>query len=207
MNTLTEKQKEVLEFIQRSIETRGYPPSHREICKHFGWSGPRSAAKHLIALIRKGYLRKGAGARALEVISRGSKTKGKEPSPLGREIPILGKVAAGLPILAQEHRLGSLVVDPSLVRWKDAYLLKVRGESMRDAGILDGDLVLVRPQSDADAGDIVVALVGEEATVKRLIKKRGAVLLMPENPAFEPIPITPDSPAQIIGKVSGVFRI
>jgi len=202
---MTPRQKEILDLIDRFARERGYPPSQREIAGYFGFSGTRAVEKHLKGLIEKGYLRKGTGNRTWEVIS-GAKGRDAQEKSSGRVIPILGRVAAGRPILAQENRLGSLTVDSSLARWKDSYLLKVRGESMQGAGILDGDLVLVKPQSDADSGEIVVALVDDEATVKRLIKKTGGALLMPENPAFEPIAITRHSSIQIIGKVAGVFR-
>lgn len=202
---LTPRQKEILELIEKSVRTLGYPPTQREIASHFGFAGTRAVEKHLNALIVKGVLRKGAGRRTWEIVDRSLIGKGAEIS--GRLIPILGRIAAGRPILAEENRIGNLIVDPSLARWSDPYLLKVSGQSMQGAGILDGDLVLVKPQSDADSGDIIVALLEDEATVKRLIRKRGAVILQPENPAFEPIVITKTSSAQIIGKVTGVFRI
>ena len=180
------------------MERRGYPPSLREIARHFGMVGTRAVEKHLIALEKKGVLRRGAGARALEVVGRA----------YSRTIPILGRVAAGKPILAEENLLGRLAVDPSIARWKESFLLKVTGESMKDAGILDGDLVLVRPQPDADSGEIVVAMVEGEATVKRLIKRKGKLILQPENPAFDPILITEkDGPVQIVGKVAALFRL
>ncbi|SRR5579884_123794 len=204
---LTDRQKEILDLIQRIVRAQGYPPTQREIARHFGLSGTRAVEKHLSALIEKGYLRKGPGKRAWEIIGDVSKRNGEEEKGAGRILPILGKVAAGRPLLAQENRLGTLIVDSSVARWKDCFLLKVRGESMKGAGILDGDLVLVKPQSDADHGEIVVALLDDEATVKRLIKKRGSIILQPENPAFEPIVLTQTSSAQIIGKVAGVFRI
>lgn len=193
---LTDRQKEVLDFIQKSVEKQGYPPSLREIGRHFGMAGTRGAEKHLLALTKKGYLRKGAGARALEITGR----------PHGRAIPIVGKVAAGKPILAEENLSGTLTLDPSIARWKDAFLLRVKGESMKEAGILEGDLVLVRPQADAESGEIVVAMIDDEATVKRLIKKRGSILLKPENSDFDPIIIKENQPLRLIGKVVGVFR-
>jgi repressor LexA len=193
---LTDRQKEILDFVRKSQEKQGYPPSLREIARHFGMVGTRAVEKHLAALERKGALRKGSGARALQITGQSH----------GRAVPIIGKVAAGKPILAEENRSGSLTLDTTIARWKDAFLLKVKGESMREIGILDGDLVLVRPQPDADSGEIVVAMIEGEATVKRLIKKRGSILLKPENPAFEPIIINENQPLQLIGKVVGVFR-
>lgn len=193
---LTDRQKQIRDFIQKSQEKQGYPPSLREIARHFGMVGTRAVEKHLAALERKGALRKGSGARALQLT-------GQAP---GRAVPIIGKVAAGKPILAEENLSGSLTLDPAIARWKDAFLLKVKGESMKEAGILDGDLVLVRPQPDADSGEIVVAMIDGEATVKRLIKKNGSVRLKPENPAFDPIVIDENQPLRLIGKVAGVFR-
>lgn len=197
MNTITARQREILDYIQKTLKEQSYPPTLREIAGHFGMVGTRAAQKHLIALEKKGYLRKGAGARAIEVVGHG----------LGRSIPILGKVAAGKPILAEENLLGSMMIDPYIARWKDAFLLKIKGESMTGAGILDGDLVLVRPQADADSGEIVVAMVEGEATVKRLIKKNGRLILMPDNPDFEPIVVTgKETSFQILGKVVTLIR-
>lgn len=204
---LTPRQKEILDLIGRSVEAHGYPPTQREIAGHFGFSGTRAVEKHLKSLIEKGYLRKGVGRRTWEITGGFPKRRAAEKNYAGRVVPILGRVAAGRPILAEENVLGSMMIDSSIARWRDAYLLKIKGESMNGAGILDGDLVLVRPQADAESGEIVVAMVEDEATVKRLIKKQGSILLQPENPAFEPISINRRFPAKIIGKVAGVFRI
>jgi repressor LexA len=122
-------------------------------------------------------------------------------------VPIVGRAAAGRPILAEENRDGELTLDASVARWPDCFLLRVKGQSMTGAGILDGDLVLVRPQKDAESGELVVALLEDGATVKRLVKKAGSVALMPENPAFQTLRVTPQTPCEIIGKVAGVFRI
>lgn len=198
MNTspLTDRQKEILDFLRRTVDKRGYPPSLREVGGHFGIA-VRAVSKHIAHLAQKGYLKKGSGARAIELTERTA----------ARVVPIIGRVAAGRPILAEENRLGSLALDVSVARWKDAFLLKVKGESMSGAGILDGDLVFVKRQPDADSGEIVVVMLESEATVKRLIKKGSAWILQPENPAFEPIVIDRQSPAELIGKVVGVFRI
>lgn len=196
--SLTTRQKEILDFIASTLQERGYPPSLREIAARFHIAGVRAVQKHVHALERKGYLRKGAGARALELIGHAQ----------GRSLPILGKVAAGLPILAQENWLGNLMIDPSIAPWQDAYLLKVKGQSMKEIGILEDDLVVVKPQPDAESGEIVVAMVEGEATVKRLIKKKQHYVLMPENPDFEPIVITEkEGTFQILGKVVSVIRL
>jgi repressor LexA len=195
---LTSRQKEILDFIASIIRKRGYPPSLREIAEQFNIAGVRAVEKHVQALEKKGYLRKGAGARALELVGHAQ----------GRFLPILGKVAAGEPTLAQEGLLGNLMVDPSIAPWEDAYLLKVKGQSMREIGIMEGDLVVVKPQPDAESGDIVVAMVEGEATVKRLIKKKKQYVLMPENADFKPIVITEnDGRFQILGKVISVIRL
>ncbi|MBI3803711.1 MAG: transcriptional repressor LexA [Nitrospirae bacterium] len=203
---LTSRQTEILDLIERAVQEQGYPPTLREIAGGLGLSGTRAVEKHLSELIRKGHLRKGPGRRTLEVISRTLKVKAEAKRP-GRLIPILGRVAAGQPILAEENLLGHLTVDPSLVRSKEAFLLKVNGESMKEAGIFEGDYVLVKPQSDADSGEIVVAMTEGEATVKRLIKKKGSLVLKPENAAFKPIVITEkDLTFQILGKVVSLIR-
>ncbi len=195
---LTYRQKAVLDFIHRMVERRGYPPSLREIAHHFGMVGTRAVEKHIQALEKKGYLKKGTGARALEVMGR----------TYGRALPVLGQVAAGKPILAEENRLGTLTVDPTMARGQDVFLLKVKGESMRGAGILNGDLVLVNPQPDAESGEIVVAMVEGEATVKRLMKRMDRIVLQPENPNFDPMIITErDETFQVLGKVMGVIRL
>ncbi|MFQ5580961.1 MAG: transcriptional repressor LexA [Nitrospiria bacterium] len=195
---LTKRQKEVLDFICETIEDRGYPPSQRETADQLQMVGILGVQRHLLALEKKGYIRRGKGARAIEVIGHAS----------GRSVPILGKVAAGSPILAEEYLLGHLMLDPTIARWEDVFLLKVQGESMKDAGILDGDLVLVKPQRDAESGEMVVAMIEGEATVKQLIKEKKRVILNPKNDAFAPVVITQkDPPLQILGKVEGLFRL
>ncbi len=196
---LTERQAQVLRLIQASLETRGYAPSLRELAADLKIDGTRAVEKHVAALHRKGYVRKGAGARALQMPTQS----------LGRTLPILGMVAGGKPMLAEENIMGRMVVDLSLAKTQDTFLLKVKGHSMKDAGILDGDLVMVRPQQTADSGDIVVAMLGGDATVKRLIKKNRAVTLQPENPAFKPLTVKEHESEdfRIVGKVIGVFRL
>lgn len=197
IEALTERQKEVLGLIKRSVDERGYPPSLRELAAALGLEGTRAVEKHVEALRRKGYLKKGRGARALEAVGRAA----------GRAVPIVGRVAAGSPILAEQNVEGALTLDPSLARWDGCFLLRVQGQSMKDAAILDGDLVLVKPQADAENGEIVVALLDGEATVKRLRKQGRAVTLLPENPAFKPIVVDDRTAFSIAGKVAGVFRV
>lgn len=193
---LTDRQKEIFDFISLTLEQQGYPPSLREIAGHFGLVGTRAVEKHLIHLEQKGVIRRGTGARAIEVIGHTS-----------RSVPILGQVAAGQPIFAEENLLGTLAVDPSVARWKRAFFLKVRGESMTGAGILPDDLVLVKPQPDAESGEIVVAMVEGEATVKRLVKQKEKILLQPANSLYQPIVISPPDILKILGKVTAVFRL
>ncbi|MFI5305164.1 MAG: transcriptional repressor LexA [Nitrospiria bacterium] len=196
--SLTKRQNQILTLIREFIERDGYPPSQREIAQHFGISGHLAVQRHLDGLEKKGFIRKGRGARALEVIGQKQ----------GRPVPILGTIAAGRPILAEENRIGTLLLDSSVVRSKNSYLLKVKGDSMTGAGILNGDLVLIKPQADAESGEIVAAMIEGEATVKRLVKKRGRILLQPENPDFDPITVTEkEETFQILGKVVGVLRL
>jgi repressor LexA len=191
----TAKQKKVLALVERGVSERGYPPSLRELAMALGLSGTRAVEKHLAALERKGFVRRRPGARALELASRAP----------GRKVPIVGRVAAGRPLLAEEHLDGYKVIDADQAS-EGCFLLRVQGESMKDAGILNGDLVLVRPQADAESGEIVVAVLGDEATVKRLLKKKDRLVLQPENPSFRPLVIGPGEPYAVAGKVIGVFR-
>jgi repressor LexA len=192
----TERQKQVLRLVEKSVEERGYPPSLRELSAALGLEGTRAVEKHVDALRKKGYLKKGRGARALESSRRA----------FGRSVPIVGRVAAGSPLLAEQNLEGTLALDNSVARWDGCFLLRVKGHSMKDKAILDGDLVLVKPQADADDGETVVALVDGEATVKTLRKRAGRVLLEPANAAFKPIVVEAGTPLSLAGKVVGVFR-
>jgi repressor LexA len=200
---LTDRQREVLEFIQGFTEAHGVPPTVREIGGRFHVT-PRAAFDHLRALERKGYLRRrsteGRTSRALTLAVR---------PPSMHEVPILGRIAAGAPLLAEENRDGALPLDPSWVGGKgdDVFGLRVRGESMINAHIVEGDLVLVRRQDHAHPGDIVVALVDGEATVKRFAREGHAVLLRPEHPTMAPIVVREgEKELRILGKVVGLVR-
>lgn len=194
---LTQRQKEIFEWICQSLKAAGYPPTLREISAHFHFSGTRAAEKHLLALEKKGLIRKGKGARAIEILGQTS----------GISLPILGRVAAGLPILAEENITGHLTLDTRLVKKPGSYLLEVKGNSMQGIGIMDGDYILVTPQPDAASGDIVIAMVDGEVTVKQLIKKKDFYILQPQNPAFRPIVVTKERDFQILGVSGGVIRI
>ena len=217
---LTSRQREIFNFVRTFIKERGYPPSVREIGVHFNIY-PRAVFDHLKALERKGYLkRRSSMSRGLEVlVFQGHEPyapyqragpyqehQKKEGRPLIREIPILGRVAAGKPTLAVEHVEGTIPLPTEWVRGREVFLLKVKGDSMSPY-ILPDDYVVVRSQPSAENGDVVVTLMGEEATVKRFFKKKRKIELKPDNESWETIQIEEGSgEIQILGKVIGVFR-
>jgi len=197
---LTERQQAILDFINEHVENNGFPPSVREIGRHFKIY-PATVQDHISALERKGVLRKKRfQSRTLSVPAS------SRPSSSG--IPIVGKVAAGLPLLAQEN-IEDMVHLPKDWAPAGAFLLKVQGKSMEGAHILDGDYVLVHPQQAASNGDIVVALIGDEATVKRFYRTDRGITLKAENPKFDPIEIerTEAASFRLIGRVAGVLRV
>jgi len=208
---LTSRQREVFDFIRTFIKGRGYPPSVREIGKHFHIY-PRAAFDHLKALERKGYLKRtGSMSRGLELLvypgHESQEFHEKHTiSPLTREIPILGRIAAGKPVLAVENIEGTLSLPLEWTKEGETFLLKIRGESMSPY-ILPGDFVMVRSQPSAENGDIVAILIGEEATVKRFFKKEGRIELKPDNERWEAIQLEEGSEEiTLLGKVTGVFR-
>jgi repressor LexA len=196
---LTKRQREIFDYISRYLGRHGYPPTVREIGKAVGLHSSSTVHAHLSKLESLGVLKRDPSKpRALEVMVERAK-KAVRPSGL----PLVGQVAAGEPILAEENIEDYLDV-PDVVGGEDGdYILRVRGDSMKDAGILEGDFVVVRPTERARDGEIVVALVGDEATVKRFFKERDHIRLQPENPEMDPIR---SSDVQVIGKVVGVFR-
>jgi repressor LexA len=208
---LTSRQKEIFDFIKAFIKGRGYPPSVREIGEHFNIY-PRAAFDHLKALERKGYLkRRGSMSRGLEILvfqqtgPYGEQLR-KEVRPMIRELPVLGRVAAGKPTLAVENVEGTIPLPTEWAKGKEVFFLKVKGDSMSPY-ILPGDYVVVRSQPSAENGDVVVTLMGDEATVKRFFKKGRKIELKPDNERWETIQIEEGSgEVQIIGKVIGVFR-
>lgn len=183
---------------------RGYPPSVREIGEAVGLSSPSTVHSHLSSLVKAGYLRRDPSKpRAIEVL--GSHSKSKSSNPQLRQVPVLGRIAAGTPILATEEVEQVLSLPTSLVGRGQVFMLRVKGDSMIEAGILDGDLVVIEHGAEGRDGDIVAALVeGEEATVKRLRRRAGQVILEPANPALSPI--TYKSGVDIIGRVNNVIR-
>ena len=175
MRDLTPRQEEILNLIREWIETTGLPPTRAEIARHFGFNSPNAAEAHLKVLAKKGVLELLPGA------SRGIRLPG------GGGLPLVGRVAAGSPILAQENIERHYQLDAALFSPRADYLLKVSGMSMKDAGILDGDLLAVHRSAEAKAGQVVVARIGDEVTVKRFQKRGDSVQLLPENPDFDPI--------------------
>jgi repressor LexA len=196
---LTKRQGEILNFIVRGVEEHGFPPTLQEIARRFRLSSANAARDHLLALERKGCLRRAADkSRALTL----------EPAfrpPRGR--PLLGTVPAGTPVMAEENFEGYLDLNEVFGRGGGTFLLRVRGESMNGVGIYDGDLAVVRQQEEVAPGEIGVAFLGEEATIKRVFPDQGGYRLEPENPAMEPIRIRDGDPEfRIAGKVIGVIR-
>ena len=184
MEPLTERQAEILRLIRELTEVSGFPPTRAEIARSMGFRSVNAAEQHLRALEKKGVLEILAGA------SRGLRVRDPRPAArLGRlmELPVIGRVAAGSPILAEAHVQGRYQLDPNLFTPRADYLLKVRGLSMRDAGILDGDLLAVHRSHEARSGQIVVARLAHEVTVKRFRRRGNMVQLLPENPEFDPI--------------------
>jgi len=204
MDALTDRQNEILKLIRELTEVSGYPPTRAEIAQKMGFRSVNAAEQHLRALEKKGAIDIAAGS------SRGIRVKdGRPAGKAGRlmELPVVGRVAAGSPMLAQEHLQGSYQVDPNMFTPRADYLLRVRGMSMRDAGILEGDLLAVHKTDEARTGQVVVARLVDEVTVKRLRRRGHAVQLLPENPEFEPIEVDLRRDAMTIeGIAVGVIR-
>jgi len=200
---LTKRQKEIFDFIGKYAAKTGYPPTVREIGKAVGLHSSSTVHAHLANLEKIGLLKRDPSKpRAIEMLI-GTANKAKDAIRPPSGLPLVGQVAAGAPILAEENIEEYLEV-PDVIGGEDGdYILQVRGESMIKAGIIEGDYVIVRPAEDAVDGEIVVALLGEEATVKRFFKEKDHIRLQPENDELEPILTTE---AQVLGKVVGVFR-
>ena len=181
---LTRRQQEILTFIQRHSDAHGYPPSVREIGQALGLTSSSTVHSHLSALEKKGYLRRDPSKpRALEIL----KDEHEVPAKKVISLPVVGQVTAGLPILAQQNIEDYFPLPQEFVRSDECFILKVRGDSMVDAGIFDGDMLVVRKQQTAKDRDIVVARMEDEATVKRFFREDGRIRLQPENPRMEPI--------------------
>ncbi len=204
MDALTERQEEILKLVRELTEVSGFPPTRAEIAERMGFRSVNAAEQHLRALEKKGAIEISSGA------SRGIRVRdGRPASRLGRllELPVIGRVAAGSPMLAEQHVQGRYQVDPNLFTPRADYLLRVRGMSMRDAGILEGDLLAVHRTQEVRTGQVVVARLADEVTVKRFRRRGHAVQLLPENPDFEPIEVDlRNEPLVIEGVAVGVIR-
>ncbi len=209
MTDLSQRQSDVLDVVVQAIESRGLPPSYREIGDALGIASTNGVSDHVKALIKKGYLKKlddGTGkARGLQLTA---KSRSMHAHDNFIEIPLLGHVAAGTPILAEENQESTVNFDANLLKGSGpTFALRVRGDSMIDEGIHDGDMVLVRQQATARNGDIVVALVDGEATVKYFFHEGHRIRLQPGNETMEPIFVGPDQHTAIQGTVAGVIRV
>ena len=205
---MTERQQEVLSFIRQQIAQRGYPPSIREIGLEFKIKSTNGVRGILQALERKGEIRRSPLlSRGIELMHPPIRAAGAHALPGMTRIPIIGRVAAGAPILAEQNVESTIAVDRDLLSGDNTFALRVKGDSMVGAGIFDGDLVFARPQGDFRRGDIVVAVIGEEATVKYYYPDNGHIRLEPANRFFGPIVVDRATPGfYIAGKVVGVFR-
>ena len=213
---LTARQQEILELIQNSIANTGAPPTRAEIASVLGFKSANAAEEHLQALARKGVIELVSGtSRGIrlrsETLRALNESRGKQfslplPSLSQLTLPLIGRVAVGSPILAQEHIDQTYLMEASMFPRRPDYLLKVRGMSMRDAGILDGDLLAVQKTDDAKNGQIVVARLGDEVTVKRFKRNKHLIELHPENPDYSTIVVEPGEPFEIEGLAVGLIR-
>ena len=202
---LTKRQEEILEFIKIHIEKSGFPPTILEIQQEFSFKSPNAVQEHVKAIARKGYIRRNPNKwRGLELVGIAKKEPVAPPTVL---VPLIGRVAAGSPILAEENIEGMISVDRSLVhRATKLFALHVQGDSMINAGIYSGDIVVAQQQSVANNGDIIIALLSNEATVKRFYRKNKVILLQPENDKMQPIKINEKADFSILGKVVATLR-
>lgn len=204
---LTKRQEEILEFIKTHIEKSGFPPTILEIQQEFSFKSPNAVQDHIRAIERKGLIRRSPNKwRGLELVGV-AKNKNDSAPPSTVAVPLVGRVAAGSPILAEENIEGMISVDRSLVhRATKLFALHVHGDSMIKAGIQDGDIVVARQQSAAENGEIIIALLGDEATVKRFYRKNKVILLQPANDAMAPIKVAKREDFRIAGKVIATLR-
>ena len=196
MRASEQNRQKILDFIKHEIEMKGYPPSVREICQAVGLKSTSTVHAHLNPLEHQGLIRRDSTKpRALEVLD-GSQQR-------GRSVPLVGRVTAGLPILAVENIEDYLVLPQNMLGRDEMFCLRVQGESMIDAGIMDGDIVVLRKQDTAENGEIVVALVDDEATLKRIFYEEDRVRLQPENTTMDPIYV---ESATVLGKLTALIR-
>ena len=199
---LTTRQESILHFVLEYIQEEGYPPSIREIGDKFKIGSLRGVTVHLDALEKKGYIERSNTPRSIKIVH-----PAYQPAQRVSMLPLVGTIAAGAPILAEEHVEDLIAVPSEMVRnIAGAYLLRVRGDSMSGEGINPRDLVLVKPQETANHGDLVAVLLGEEATVKRIHFEKGGIRLMASNPAYDPIEVMPEDNPRILGRIVGLMR-
>lgn len=209
---LTARQTEILDLIKAAIEQTGFPPTRAEIAQTLGFKSANAAEDHLRALEKKGYISLAPGASRGIRLTQAIEATGASAVQIARDLvaslslPVIGRVAAGAPILATENIAREISVDPGLFDKQPDYILQVRGMSMRDAGILDGDLLAVKKSNEARSGQIVVARIDDDVTVKRLIREKNRVVLEAENPEFEPIVVTNAASFAIEGIAVGLIR-
>jgi repressor LexA len=207
MLKLTARQEQILNLIKEAIENTGFPPTRAEIAAELGFKSANAAEEHLQALARKGAIEISPGtSRGIRLVGAAAEPLAVPPALLMMALPLVGRVAAGSPILAQEHVEATYSVDPAMFAAKPDFLLKVRGWSMRDAGINDGDLLAVKKVDSAKNGQIVVARLGDDVTVKRYRKSGDVVELLPENPDFKVIRVAPDDEFALEGLAVGLMR-
>jgi|UniRef100_A0A832G6E8 repressor LexA len=209
-NKLTDRQKEILDFIQKFISDNGFPPTLREIASNFGLASTFGVKRHLDALKKKGYLKIESFASRAITLNKISNEYELERTNFNSKIipiPVVGRVAAGSPILSEENLEGTIAIDSNFFKNnKDCFALKVTGDSMINAGIFEGDLVIVNPNEKVSQHDIVVARVDDEITVKNYEKKNDKIFLIPQNEKYQPIVITERNNFSLVGKVIGVLR-
>jgi repressor LexA len=197
---LTLRQKQIHEFLAKIVREKGYAPSIHEIGRRFKIASTNGVSDHLKALEKKGYIRR-IGNRAMEILS----PHGRPLLPEARDLPILGRIRAGSPLLAEENLEGFLAVPHEIARGKELFALRIKGDSMIEDGILEGDCVIIRRQETAENGEIIAALIGTEATLKRFYRKGGVVALKPSNTNYAPIVLTRGE-FRILGKAVGLVR-
>lgn len=206
---MTQRQEEILKFINEFITNNGFPPSYREIGTNFSITSTFGVKRHLDALIKKGYINIDSKSnRSISLTEKASSLFNTIRENNSIEIPILGRVAAGSPVLSEQNMDGTLFIDSSQIRRGEKYFgLKVRGDSMIDEGIFEGDTVIVRSQQSAINDEIVIAMVDNETTVKKYKKNKMNIELIPANKNYHPIVVSPQDGFSILGKVVGVYRI
>lgn len=203
MNTLTPRQQQVLDFIRSFQKERGAPPSFREIALQLGFKSLNTVQQHLRLICQKGHIRLNPGkARGIDVYADAEHQKKQDQ----KQVPLIGTVAAGQPLFAIENISDYITLDRTLFHDQGLFTLRVKGDSMQGIGVLDGDYVVVRQQSQVDSGEVVVVIIGEEATLKRYLVEKGQIVLRAENPDFQDILIPSGQKAWIAGKMVGLIR-